>query len=309
MFNMNEELIKFLKVLFEESILNRLPRNYGGGMIFSSPIIGVAQGDDPIFQKYKEIIAIEHLTPLELWLSEGFESLLPSNLRIISIVFPFSEKIREESKIISKNVNKKSQITLPAEIYCVGRNYANAFKKEICKKIIEFFKIKGFRAVAAMLSESFSILRPKKDMVYSTWSERHIAFATGLGTFSLHEGLITKIGCNIRLASVVTDAPLNLTLREYENPYTNCLYYSKGTCRKCEARCPANAIDENGHNKLKCYEYNRKIARIMFNRIRPILKPHTRRINWVTRPVSYPIGCAFCQFDVPCMDKNPMVEY
>jgi len=285
-------------------MLNRLPAKYGGGRIFSYPIIGVAQGDDQIFQKYKEIIVIEHLTPLELWLSEGFESLLPSNLRIISIVFPYSEKIREESK----NIIKNSQISLPAEIYCVGRNYANDFKKEICRKIIEFFKLKGYNSGAAMLSDSFSIIRPAKEIVYSTWSERHIAFAAGLGTFSLHEGLITEIGCNIRLASIVTNAPLDITPRKDENPYANCLYYSKGTCRKCEERCPAHAIDENGHNKLKCHEYNRKIARIMFNRIGPILKPINRRINWILRSESYPVGCAFCQFDVPCMDKNPILE-
>ncbi|MFW9817995.1 MAG: hypothetical protein ACFFE5_00170 [Candidatus Thorarchaeota archaeon] len=299
---MNTELLQFLTSLFEESALNRLPGQYGGGRIFSSPLIGVARGDDPIFQKYKELIGPEHLTPLELWLSEGFESLPPSNLRIISIVFPFSEKIREESK----NVSKNSQITLPVEIYCVGRNYANDFKNDICRYVIEFFKLRGYKSVTAMLSESFSIIRPEKEIVYSTWSERHIAFAAGLGTFSLHEGLITEIGCNIRLASVVTNAPLNITLRNDENPYANCLYYLKGTCRKCEERCPAHAIDENGHNKLKCYEYNRKIARIIFNRIGPILKPHTRRINWTLRPASYPVGCAFCQFDVPCMDKNPM---
>jgi hypothetical protein len=22
--------------------------------------------------------------------------------------------------------------------------------------------------------------------------------------------------------------------------------------------------------------------------------------------ISYPVGCAFCQFDVPCMDRNPV---
>ncbi len=299
---MNAELMQFLELFFEESVLNRLPGKYGGKKIFSSPLIGVAKGDDPIFQKFKEIIATEHLTPLELWLSEGFESLPPSNLRIISIVFPFSEKIRKESK----NVSKDSQVIVPAEIYCVGRNYANAFKKEICRKIFEFFKSKGYKSVAAMLSESFSILRPEKEIAYSTWSERHIAFAAGLGTFSLHEGLITEIGCNIRLASLVTNAPLEITQRKYENPYANCLYYSKGTCRKCESRCPANAIDETGHNKLKCHKYNREIAKIMFNRIGTILKPLKRRINWILRPESYPVGCAFCQFDVPCMDKNPI---
>jgi epoxyqueuosine reductase len=299
---MNAELTQFLKKYFETSILNRLPEKFGGESIFSSPIIGVARGDDQIFENYKEIIGFEHLTPLELWTAEGFEKVPSSNLRVISIVFPFSNKIRKESM----NVIKYSQVILPAEIYCVGRNYANDFKKETCRQLIEFFKIKDYKAVAGMLSDSFSIMMKKK--FYSTWSERHIAFAAGLGTFSLHEGLITEIGCNIRLASVVTDAPLEITHRKSENPYANCLYYSRGTCRKCEERCPANAIDKNGHNKIKCMEYGKRIERKMINRIGSILKPHNRRINFQLRPASFPVGCAFCQFEVPCMDKNPMIE-
>ena len=299
---MNAELTQFLKKYFETSILNRLPEKFGGESIFSSPIIGVARGDDQIFENYKEIIGFEHLTPLELWIAEGFEKLPSSNLRVISIVFPFSNKIRKESM----NVIKYSQVILPAEIYCVGRNYANDFKKETCRQLIEFFKIKDYKAVAGMLSDSFSIMMKKK--FYSTWSERHIAFAAGLGTFSLHEGLITEIGCNIRLTSVVTDAPLEITHRKSENPYANCLYYSRGTCRKCEERCPANAIDKNGHNKIKCGEYGKRIERKMINRIGSILKPHNRRINFQLRPASYPVGSAFCQFEVPCMDKNPMTE-
>ena len=299
---MNAELTQFLKKYFETSILNRLPEKFGGESIFSSPIIGVARGDDQIFENYKEIIGFEHLTPLELWTAEGFEKVPSSNLRVISIVFPFSNKIRKESM----NVIKYSKVILPAEIYCVGRNYANDFKKETCRQLIEFFKIKDYKAVAGMLSDSFSIMMKKK--FYSTWSERHIAFAAGLGTFSLHEGLITEIGCNIRLASVVTDAPLEITHRKSENPYANCLYYSRGTCRKCEERCPANAIDKNGHNKIKCMEYGKRIERKMINRIGSILKPHNRRINFQLRPASFPVGCAFCQFEVPCMDKNPITE-
>jgi epoxyqueuosine reductase QueG len=299
---MNEELIQFLTRFFEASKLNRLPEKYGGEMIFSSPLIGVARGDDPIFQSYKEIIASDHLTPIELWLSEGFETLITSDLRIISIVFPFDDNIRKESY----KVEKFLRVTLPAVKYCIGRNYANAFKKEVCRQAIEFFKFKGYRAIAAMLGNSYSLMY--KNKIYSNWSERHIAFAAGLGTFSLHEGLITEIGSNIRLASIVTDAPLEITLRRYDNPYANCLYYSKGSCRKCEARCPAKAIDKNGHNKIKCQEYGKRIERKMLTRIGPILKPHNRRINMKLRPASYPVGCAFCQFEVPCMDKNPMAK-
>ena len=299
---MIDELYHYLKSFFETSKLNLLHENYGGGKIFSDPIIGVARGDDPIFQKFKEVVGPEHLTPLELWLAEGQENQSASNLRVISIVFPYVDKIRKESK----NVKKLLTVTLPAEIYSVGRNYANSFKQETCKKIIEFFYEKNYKAVAGMLSESFTIIA--KVNLYSTWSERHIAFATGLGTFSLHEGLITDVGCNIRLASVVTDAPLKITQRKNDDPYTNCLYYSKGICRECEERCPANAIDENGHNKIKCHEYGQKIARKIIARIGPILKPHIRCVNRKLRPPSYPVGCAFCQFGVPCMDKNPIVK-
>jgi len=295
----NDELTQFLKGYFALSDLNKLPDKYEGDKIFSSPVIGVAKGDDPIFQKYKEIIGLEHLTPLELWIEEGFERVIASNLRIISIVFPFSDKIRTESK----NVKKYLQVTLPAEIYCVGRNYATAFQIETCRQVIEYFKRYNYKTVAGMLSDSYSLILKKS--YYSSWSERHIAFATGLGTFSLHEGLITEIGCNIRLASVVTDAPLEVTPRKSEDPYANCLYYSKGTCRICEFRCPANAIDEKGHNKVRCQEYIHRIERKMLTRIDSILKPQNRRINWKVRPTSYPVGCAFCQFDVPCMDRNP----
>jgi len=287
-----DELYQCLTSFFETSKLNRLHKNYGSGKIFSNPKIGVANGDDPIFQKFKEVVGPEHLTPLELWLAEGQESLKASNLRVISIVFPFVDKIRKESK----NVKELLRVIIPAEIYSVGRNYANAFKKETCRQVIDFLKKKGYSAVAGMLSDSFTII--VKGGFRSTWSERHIAFATGLGTFSLHEGLITEVGCNIRLASVVTDAPLKITPRKSDNPYGNCLYYLKGTCRKCEERCPGNAIDENGHNKVKCYEYGRKVARKVVTRIGTILKPHIRRVDGKLRPATFPVGCAFCQFGV-----------
>jgi hypothetical protein len=296
-----EDLYRFLKSFFEKSELNRLHENYGAGRIFNDPLIGVAQGNDPIFQKFKKVVGPKHLTPLEFWQKEGQKEIKDSNLRIISIVFPYVDKIRNESVKIKK---ERSKVILPAEIYSLGRNFANPFKKETCRQVIKFLQKKGYSAVAGMLSKFFSIIVREK--FYSTWSERHIAFAAGLGTFSLHEGLITDVGCNIRLASILTDAPLKITERKSDNPFGNCLYYSEGTCRECEERCPAKAIDENGHDKIKCYVYNQKIARKVFSRIGPILKSHTRCVNWKLRPPSYPVGCAFCQFEVPCMDKNPI---
>ncbi len=299
---LNDELKEFLEKFFDSSQLNRLPKIYGGGKIFSAPLIGVAKGDDYIFSKFKEVVAEEHMTPLEFWLAEGLTEIEPSKLRIISIVFPYVNKIRKESK----NFEKVGRVLLPAEIYNVGRNYANELKKETCRMIIDFLEKKGYNAIAAMLSESFSIIT--KGRFYSNWSERHIAFATGLGTFSLHEGLITELGCNIRLASVVTDAPFEITKRKTDDPYANCLYFAKGTCKKCIEQCPAGAITENGHDKNKCYIYGQKIMRKVVSKIGNILRPHWRRINWKWEEQKPPVGCAFCQFNVPCMDKNPVIS-
>ncbi|MHA1342556.1 MAG: hypothetical protein ACTSQG_01100 [Promethearchaeota archaeon] len=300
---MIKELKTFLENFFASSSLNRLHENYGGGRIFSNPLIGIAKGDDPIFQKFKEVVAPEHLAPLELWIAENQEPLPASNLRVISIVFPYVNKIRKESK----NIIRLPRVILPAEVYSVGRNYANEFKQETCRQTIKFFREQGFKAISGMLSEAFSIIT--KGRFYSTWSERHVAFAAGLGTFSLHEGLITEAGCNIRLASVVTNAPLKITPRKNDDPYANCLYYAKGTCRKCEKNCPGNAITEKGHDKNKCYTYGQKISRKMIQRIGSILKPHKRHINGEWREQRPPVGCAFCQFNVPCMDKNPMADF
>ena len=292
---MKELLYTFLENIFVTSKLNQLPESYGGGRIFSKPLIGIASGDDPIFNKFKEVAAPRHMTPAEMWLASDCpeESNLASQLRIISVVCPFSNQIREESM--------KAE-DFPAEIYSIGRNYANAFKIDIVKQLIQFFQEKGYQATGAMISKAFDIYSG----FLSTWSERHIAFAAGLGTFSLHEGLISEVGCNIRLCSVITNAPLEITPRKSDDPYANCLFYARGTCRECEKKCPGDAINENGHDKLKCWTYGRKVEAEMNNRLGSILKPHWRRVRGEYKEQKPPVGCAFCQYGVPCMDKNPI---
>jgi epoxyqueuosine reductase len=290
---------KFIASLFSDSKLNRLPEAYGGGRIFDPPVIGVARGDDPIFLKFKQVVGPEHMTPMEMWLAAGLadEDERADRLRLVSIVFPYVRRIRRESTTARE---------FPAEIYCVGRNFANAFMIEVLEQTVGFFQQKGFGALAAMLSPAFEIIVKQDPIrIYSKWSERHIAFAAGLGTFSLHEGLITEVGCNIRLTSVITDAPLEVTVRHSDAPYANCLFYAGKKCQKCAARCPADAITEKGHDKLKCYLYGRRVEEEMRDRLGPILKPHRRVIDGQEQ-ISYPVGCAFCQFDVPCMDRNPV---
>jgi epoxyqueuosine reductase len=299
---LNNALKEYLELFFDASKLNRLPKQVGGEKIFSSPLIGVAKGDDPIFLKFKEVVGPEHYTPHEMWNLNMKKRVLANQLRVLSIIFPFSQKIREEGL---KPIKLK-RILIPSEYYSIARNYANEFIAISMEKVIKFIEKKGFNGVAGVLSAHFTVFTKKK--LYSNWSERHIAFAAGLGTFSLHEGLITEVGCNVRLGSIITDCPLEVTPRNNDDPYSNCLFFSNGTCKECIDKCPINAITENGHDKVLCNKYRLMVSRKMVPRLQPYLKPHFRRINNEWTEESYPVGCAFCQFGVCCMDKNPTAK-
>jgi len=293
---MNAELHRFVELLFSESEYNRLPERYGGGPFFSAPLMGVASGDDPIFQRYKEVVGTKALTPAELWAADGMpgEGDMSARLRVVSIVFPYVDRIREANR---------GATDIPAEIYCVGRNYADDFIADVLKRTVTFLEERGCHSVAGVLSPTFRVMKgPDPTRIYSTWSERHMAFAAGLGTFSLHEALITEAGCNVRLGSVVTDAPLDVTPRVSDDAYGNCLHYAKGTCGKCIETCPADSVRSEGRDKAKCMAYRKKVMQEMTKRVGSILRP--RRPAWGGR--DFAVGCALCQFNVPCMSKNPM---
>jgi epoxyqueuosine reductase len=300
----NEQLWAFIEDLFASSELNRLPMAYGGGRIFAQPLVGISLGDDDIFQTYKQVVGPEHLTPAEMWGRSGFlkDEGLATRLRVVSIVFPYTDQIRDAGEASGDR-------ELPPEIYCVARNLANPFMRSVQEETAWFLREQGYRALSGTHSQLYQVLTEREPFrIYSTWSERHVAFAAGLGTFSLHEGLITEVGCNVRLASVITDAPLERTPRRSDEPYANCLYLTRGTCGECVRRCPAGAITEQGHDKEKCSRHGRKVRDEMGKRpLKAALRPSYLVVNGETR-TRYPVGCALCQFGVPCMDKNPMAQ-
>jgi len=139
------------------------------------------------------------------------------------------------------------------------------------------------RKLAPMLSEQWERKKSDKYVIASTWSERHAAYASGLGTFGLCDGLITPRGKAMRTGSVVAHIKLSPTKRPYSDHHAYCLFFTKGICGKCISRCPAGALDESGHDKTKCRTY-----------IRPVTADYVK---------SY--GCGLCQTKVPCESKIP----
>jgi len=80
--------------------------------------------------------------------------------------------------------------------------------------------------------------------------------------------------------------------RTAENPYSNCLFYVDGSCTACILRCPAGAITEEGHDKIKCQAYLRDIG------YSAALKGGYDNDKSVA-------GCGLCQTKVPCEYRIP----
>lgn len=273
-----EEVARFVA----ESPLNRLA-HLDHEPIFEAPLVGYADGDDPLFAQYRAIIGPHHLTPREVLSGCCRASLHPAApVSVICWVLPIAERTR---------LSNRESVDGPSERWAHTRTYGEAFNDALRHHVVGLLGEAGHLAVAPATSAMFSVFsadvaRPPS----STWSERHALYAAGLGTFGLSEGLITPRGVAHRCGSVVADLALPATPRAYERHTAHCLYYSEGTCGECMARCPAGAITPEGHDKAKCHDYTYG-------------SPAARR--WREGFGIPATGCGLCQTGVPCEERVP----
>ena len=255
-------------------------RKVDGGKYWDSPLVGFTSGDDPLFKQYKKIIGKFHLTPEEIFDLNFGKSKIPPKLSVISWVLPVSEDIRKSNR-------KEDQY--PSLLWAHTRHFGEQFNVKLRDHLVIFLTKKGYRAVAPMNSSQFRRLRSPKVGFASNWSERHAAYACGLGAFGLSDGLITAKGKAMRVGSVVTDLLLRPSEKIYPHYQANCLYYFNKTCKACIARCPAGAITEKGHDKDKCNAY--------FYTADFIDKKEKCGVMIA--------GCGLCQTKVPCEFEIP----
>ena len=274
-----------IKTFAGTSPQNRLPMmdNY---IIWDEPLVRFADGDDPIFTEYKRIIDPTHLTPREA-LAKTYDKSpedMPAHLSVIRWILPTTEKTRKSNR---------EETLVPSRLWSHTRWYGEKFNDAMREHVVEVLTEMGYLAVAPMLQPYFKIDYDEisKRGYFSNWSERHIAYAAGLGTFSLSDGFITERGIAHRCGSVVANLVLPASPRTTESPYSNCLFYVDGSCNACIARCPAGAITEKGHDKAKCRAYLHDIG-------------YSSKMEEYDDNVSV-AGCGLCQTKIPCEFKNP----
>lgn len=271
-----------IKSFAAESPENRMPTSERE-VIFDEPVVHYADADDPIFEEYKRIIGEEHQPPREA-LDEAYENtLLADRISVISWILPITEPTRRSNSVETRT---------PSRLWSHTRWFGEKFNEALRQHVVASLKAEGFLAVAPGVPPLIKMFNNEKGL-YSNWSERHIAYAAGLGTFSLSDGFITERGIAHRCGSVVTSLDLPASNREASGPYANCLTYAGEKCGLCIERCPTGAISENGHDKIKCGGYLREIG---YN---PAMFKDGYDLETSVA------GCGLCQAGVPCEAVNP----
>jgi len=233
--------------------------------IWEAPVVGIASAAEPLFATLQapQVVGPIHVTP-EYW--------LPGARSVISFFAPFSRKIKE-------SYDRSSP--LPSLEWVSGRLNGEIFINVMRRALIRYLESAGGRAVAPNLDAGYT----SEDWL-PMWSERHVAFIAGVGTFGLHGGLLTTKGAAGRIGSVVTDLELTPVVRPYTEPYEYCPWVSERTCGACIKACPVGAISEHGKDHHQCF-------------VNAVDLIHPAFAAWGYH------SCGHCQNNLPCANGLP----
>ncbi len=251
-----------------------------GERAWDAPLIGYANGADPLFAQYKDVVGPFHWTPAEIFaLAFPDEAVQAEDLTVIVYLLPQTPATKRDNR---------QQTTYPAERWARTRIFGEQFNGKLRQHLAETLTAAGHAAVAPSSFPLMKFLDSEKYVYASNWSERHMAYAAGLGTFGLCDGLITPVGKAHRVGSVVAHLSIPPTPRPYTDHHAYCLFYTQHTCGKCIERCPVGALSPAGHDKRKCKAH--------LDATRPHIQEHYGFVGY---------ACGLCQTGVPCESRIP----
>jgi ferredoxin len=271
-------------------------------------VFGYSHGADELYSFWKQHIGEFHWTPLDAFslgmTSEGLESgaaaqAIAGSARALSGDSTSTKPPRPQdltvvawvlSQTESTKTANRAQVEWPSEPWARARIFGQAGSRAIHRKLVAALAAEGHSAVAPGLLPQFGERRSEEWGKASNWSERHVAYTAGLGTFGLCGGLITPLGKAVRLGSIIVEADIPPTPRRYSGPSDYCLHFNGGACMACVDRCPVGSVSEEGRDKQACAH-----------------RLDVDTAGFVEREYGFKgYGCGLCQTRVPCESAIPV---
>lgn len=213
---------------FVTATIRRLVAGAGTATEYRLPLVGFAPADDPRFADLRRVVHPAHMLPSDL---------LPGARSVVSFFLPFAPWV------VEANAGHREAV---AREWAVAYVETNALIGQITSHLIAALAERGIAAAAEPATHNFD-----PQTLLSRWSHKSVAVIAGLGSFGLHQMVITDAGCAGRFGSLVLDAELPV---EPVAPRERCLYFHDESCLECVQRCPVGALDASEPlDKQGCY--------------------------------------------------------
>lgn len=207
---------------------------------FGEPIVGFADAGCAEIQALRSVIGPNHVLP---------QDVIPDASVIISYYVPFTRALATTNGL----ADGRPTGTASPE-WAAAYEELNALFGRLNAHLIDVISGIGFKGAVPDAASTFD-----KTALISNWSQRHIAYAAGLGTFGINNMLITRNGCCGRFNSVVTN--IDKALLPPDSPMSEgmCLYKrNPGVCGICAKNCPSGALTvagtDVGYSRRTCYD-------------------------------------------------------
>lgn len=201
-------------------------RREGIPILWKKPLVRFADAADSGFLRLRQVVDEGHHVP---------EDYLPGAKNVLSWFLPFQQEVGEN------NLPGELSSQQWAEAYLA----ANAMAARVNEQLVWY--IQHELGCAAAVPVDAGMIGTEKPV--SRWSQRHVAYLAGHGTFGRNNMLISDAGTVGRYYSIVTalDVVPDSPVRE-----ERCLWKKNGTCGACARRCEAGALTERGYDRFLC---------------------------------------------------------
>lgn len=209
---------------FIDSWLSKMRKKRDLPDFWRDSLVAYLSADNPGIDRLKELVTPDHYKA---------EDFLEGAKSVICFFLPFKAWLGES------NIEGAQASEDWAQAYTL----TNALAIELGEAMIDFLAEKGIRAAYPYEATIFPRDNPR-----SRWSQRHLAYYAGLGSFGINNLLISKKGSMGRYFSLISE----MEIEEKGLSPEYCLYKIDSSCTQCIDQCIFGALDEEGFDRLVC---------------------------------------------------------